>query len=150
MQYGSKADKDSMRWACVGSPSQVRLLAHRLNDGPGGVDCGLGGVDGAHDVGVGGRVQTKGSGDPWDLSGGQHQAQTEQRVVLEYHEARNEDDGLQKRRQAETGDLFAPLVEAVLVAPRLYWAVVEWLAYSYFPPPPQSLQVPYRRCWVVL
>ena len=48
---------------------------YRVSDISCGVDSRLGGVDRAHDVGVGGGVQAEGPGDAGDLSGGEHQPQ---------------------------------------------------------------------------
>ena len=90
---------------------------HRPDERPGGVDGGLGGVDRAADAEAGGGVQAEGAGDPGHLSGGEHEAQTQQGVILEYQEARHQDSGLQKRRQAQGNDLFDPLDKAVRVAP---------------------------------
>ena len=90
---------------------------HRVGDAAGGVDGRLGGVDRAHDVGVGGGVQAEGPGDAGDLSGGEHQPQAQQGVVLEDHKARYQNGGLQEGRQAQADDLLDPLDEAIDVAP---------------------------------
>ena len=53
------------------------LRGHRLGDSAGGIDGGLGGVDGAHDVGPGGGIQSEGSRDSGNLTRGEHEAQAQ-------------------------------------------------------------------------
>lgn len=86
----------------------------------GDVSCNVDGrlrrIDRAHDIGVGCGVQTEGPGDAGHLSRGEHQPQAQQGVVLEDHEPRHEDGGLQKGRQTQANYLLDPLDEAVDVA----------------------------------
>ena len=83
---------------------------------PGGVDCRLGGVDRAHDVGPGGGVQPESPGDPGDLSSGEHEAKPQQGMVLEHHESRHQNGGLEEGRQAQADDLLDPLDKSVDVS----------------------------------
>ena len=88
-----------------------------MRDVPGGVDCCLGRVYRAHDIGVGGGVQAESPGDAGNLPGGEHQPQAQQGVVLENHQARHQHGGLKERSQAQSDDLLDPLDKPVYVAP---------------------------------
>ena len=94
----------------------LSLFRCRLHNGAGSIDGSLGGIDGAHDIGSGGGVQTEGPGDPGHLTRGEHEAQSQQSVVLKHHQARYQNGGLQEGRQAQANHLFAPLDKAVCVA----------------------------------
>ena len=94
------------------------LLFDRRRHSLGGVHRRLGGIDGGHDVGAGGGVQSEGPGDPGHFSCGEHQSQPQQQVFPECQEARRQDGGLEERRQAQADDLLHPLEEPVRVAAR--------------------------------
>ena len=93
------------------------LLAHHLGNDLSGAHRHLGGVDGGGQAGAGGGVQPEGPGDPGDFPRGQHQPQPQQGVVVEHHQPRHQDGGLQKSGEAQRDYLLAPLGEAVTVAP---------------------------------
>ena len=75
----------------------------------------MSGVDRAHDVGPGGGVQAESTSNPGYLSCGEHKAQPQKSMVPEDHQARHQNNGLQKCGQAQTDDLLDPLYEAVHV-----------------------------------
>lgn len=99
-----------------GAPMLLFSFGYRLNDGSCGGDCGLGGVDRRHDVGSCGGIQAKGSGDTGDLTGGQHQAKAQKRIIFKHHQSGYQYGGLQESGQAQADDLLAPLDEAVGIA----------------------------------
>ena len=63
------------------------LFCNCLYDGAGGADRRLCGIDRGHDICLGAGIQTKGSGDSWHLACGQHQAETQQCVIPDHHQA---------------------------------------------------------------
>ena len=94
------------------------LFSHCLGDGPSGVHCGLGGVDGGHDVCPGSSVEAEGAGDPGHLVGGQHETKSKQCVLPKHHKAGYQNGGLEKSGEAQANDLLTPLHEGVPISPR--------------------------------
>ena len=88
-------------------------FCHRLHDGAGGVDSGLGGIDGGHDVGSGGGVQTKGACDSGNFPRGEHEPKAQEGLLPEHQQSRHQDGGLEEGGQAEADDLLDPLDKAV-------------------------------------
>ena len=87
-------------------------------DGSCHIHRGLCRIHGARNIGLCRGVQAKAAGDTGHLSRREHEPHAHQRVVLEHHESRNEDGGLEEGGQAQTDDLPHPAHKAVQIAAR--------------------------------
>ena len=85
-------------------------------DGSCHIHRGLCRIHGARNIGLCRGVQAKAAGDTGNLSRREHEPHAHQRVVLEHHESRNEDGGLEKGGQAQADDLPHPAHKAVQIA----------------------------------
>lgn len=94
----------------------VSFHSHRLHHGSRHVDSCLRCISCAHQIGLGAGVQPEGSGNPGNLSCRQHQSKPQQGMILDHHESRNEDGGLQKCGQTQSDNLLAPADKAVKIA----------------------------------
>ena len=71
----------------------------------------------AHHVDLHRAIQAKLLGDAGDFPSRQHDAQSQQEIVLEREQAQKQQGRLEESRQAQGEDLLAPLAEPVCVAP---------------------------------
>ena len=90
----------------------------RRGDGSGGVDGSLRRVNSTCDVGACCGVQTEAAGDAGNFACGEHEPNAHERVILEHHQSRDQDGGLEEGRQAQADDLPRPAHKAVQIAPR--------------------------------
>jgi hypothetical protein len=81
-----------------------------------GIDRGLGGVNGGHDIGSGGGVQAEGTGNPGHLACRKHKSQPQQQVFPEGQQTCHQDRRLEECRQAQADDLLHPLRKTVNIS----------------------------------
>ena len=94
----------------------LQSFCHRRRYGLRSVDRRLCRVDCGHDVCSGSGVQAEGPGDPRHFSRRQHEAEPQQGIGVEDHEARHQDRGLQKSCQTQSDDLLHPLDKPIRIA----------------------------------
>ena len=93
-------------------------LLDRRGDGSGGVDGSLRRINGARNIGLCCGVQAEAASDAGNFACGEHEPHAHERVVLEHHESRNEDGGLEEGGQAQADDLPHPAHESIQIATR--------------------------------
>ena len=86
-------------------------------DGPRHIHRGLCRIDSTRNIGLCCGVQAEAAGDAGNFACREHEPHAHERVVLEHHESRNEDGGLEKGGQAQADDLPHPAHKAVQIAP---------------------------------
>ena len=87
-------------------------------DGSRHIHRGLCRINGARNIGLCCGALTEAAGDTGYFTSREHEPHAHQRVVLEHHESRNEDGGLEEGGQAQADDLPHPAHKAVQIAAR--------------------------------
>ena len=86
-------------------------------DGSRHIHRGLRRINGARNIGLCCGVHAEAAGNAGNFACGEHEPHAHERVILEHHESRDENGGLEKGGQAQADDLPHPAHKAVQIAP---------------------------------